>query len=115
VTAALENEGYQVQVAHNMSEAMTMAGQFHPALAIIDYYIPDGNGDEVCRAFKANEQLSNIALVMHSQRKENLAEALEAGAMDLIWKEEHQGSILAKSPLENGQMGAVFVFTFPLG
>lgn len=65
---------------------MTQQRQFE--LAIVDHYMPNGNGDELCRALLSNPKSRDTTVVMHSQSRDVLELALNAGAIDLIWKDD---------------------------
>ncbi len=84
----LHANGYEVLVAASMDEALTVARREQPELAVIDFFMPGGNGDELCRALTRDPRTRDITLVMHSQRKEVIEDALHAGAIDLIWKDD---------------------------
>jgi CheY-like chemotaxis protein/HPt (histidine-containing phosphotransfer) domain-containing protein len=80
--------GYAVLVAGSMDEALAIARREQPELAVIDFFMPGGNGDELCRALTRDPRTRDMTLVMHSQRKEVIEDALHAGAIDLIWKDD---------------------------
>jgi CheY-like chemotaxis protein len=84
----LRANGYEVLVASSMDEALAIARREQPELAVIDFFMPGGNGDELCRALTADTRTRDMTLVMHSQRKEVIEDALHAGAIDLIWKDD---------------------------
>lgn len=84
----LTANGYQVELAENMEEGLDTARRFHPDIAIIDYFMPGGNGDELTRALLEGPKTSDITCVILSQRNDVVEKALEAGAVDLIWKDE---------------------------
>jgi CheY-like chemotaxis protein/HPt (histidine-containing phosphotransfer) domain-containing protein len=84
----LRNNGYEVLLADSMTAAMRLAQRHQPELAIVDYYMPGGNGDELCRALLADVRTRDVTVVMHSQRREVVEESLNAGAIDLIWKND---------------------------
>jgi CheY-like chemotaxis protein len=84
----LSSNGYEVLLAGSMQEALERARRERPQLAIVDYFMPGGNGDELCRALLADDRTSDITVVMHSQRREVVEESLDAGAIDLIWKND---------------------------
>ena len=84
----LRSNGYMVTVAHSKLDALEKVKEHDFQLAIIDYYMADGNGDELCRALLRNPVTQDITVVMHSQDKGVLDVALEAGAIDLIWKDD---------------------------
>jgi signal transduction histidine kinase/DNA-binding LytR/AlgR family response regulator len=84
----LHANGYKVELASCMQEALTKVETWLPDLAIVDYYMPGGNGDELCQALLANQATKNITVVMHSQKKDATEVSLRAGALDLIWKDD---------------------------
>ncbi|AUB82729.1 response regulator [Candidatus Thiodictyon syntrophicum] len=84
----LRNNGYAVVIANSMDEAVAVAQHHKPQLAVVDYFMPGGNGDELCRALLADDRTRDITVVMHSQRKDVIEHALDAGAIDLIWKDD---------------------------
>ena len=84
----LSSNGYEVLLAGSMQEALELARLERPQLAIVDYFMPGGNGDELCRALLADDRTSDITVVMHSQRREVVEQSLDAGAIDLIWKND---------------------------
>jgi len=84
----LQEAGYDVEIAHSMNEAISKAHKQSFSLAIIDYHMPGGNGDELCENLLADPLTKDIALVMFSQRKDIMERALKVGAMDLIYKDD---------------------------
>ena len=84
----LQEAGYEVVTANSLKEGLQVARAEKPRLAVVDYYMPGGNGDELCRKLLSDPQVNNIAVVMFSQRKEVMEMALESGAMDLIYKDD---------------------------
>ena len=84
----LRNNGYAVLIADSMTSALELARRHKPQLAVVDYFMPGGNGDALCRALLADDRTRDITVVMHSQRKEVIEDALDAGAIDLIWKDD---------------------------
>ncbi|MEG3640940.1 two-component system response regulator [Magnetococcus sp. PR-3] len=84
----LSQSGYDVVLAESVQDALDKARQEHPLLAIVDYHMPDGTGADLTRALLAEEATSDILVVMHSQSLDVIADSLEAGAIDLIHKED---------------------------
>jgi len=87
-TAILEEAGYEVVTANSLKEGMEVARIHQPVLAVLDYYMPGGNGDELCRNLLNSKEIKDITVIMFSQRKDVVEESLEAGAMDLIYKDD---------------------------
>ncbi len=85
----LEGAGYNVVTAMGFNEGLAVARREQPCLAILDYFMPDGNGDELCQKLLEDPLVPNIvAVVMFSQKKEIVESALKAGAIDLICKDD---------------------------
>ena len=80
---------YEVITTKNGTEAWEiLQGEQPPNLAIFDWMMPDIDGVEVCRRARALDTLSHLYVIMLTTRdtKEDLAEALDAGADDFISK-----------------------------
>ncbi len=93
--ALLEENGYQVLLAGSMAEALDVARAERPPLAIVDYYMPDGNGNELTEALLADPETRDILVVMHSQR-DVVEESLAAGAIDLSYKDDPRDVFLLR-------------------
>src|SRR5207237_6329037 len=48
----LSERDYDVDVAANMTEALAKTATQFFDIAIVDYFMPGGNGDELCRALR---------------------------------------------------------------
>lgn len=48
----LESNGYQVTVAGCCEEALSHCSETPPDVALVDYNLPSGNGDEVCKQMR---------------------------------------------------------------
>ena len=62
----LENSGFEVSVAHNGSDALTLAEDQKPDVVLLDINLPDVNGFEVCARLKQHDATKGIAVVFHS-------------------------------------------------
>jgi len=82
----LELEGYQVTTALNGMEAIRLAEQQMPDLAILDVMMPDMNGYELCRKMRQPPFDKKIPIVMLTATSgdKDRQEALDAGAND-VW------------------------------
>ena len=83
-----QNRNYAVQTAGGMVEALRISKTFRPDLGILDFYMPDGNGAETARALLAQEENREALVVIFTQKSEVERIALEAGAMDVLYKDE---------------------------
>lgn len=84
----LSSIGLTVTTADSVAEGLRVAQENPPDLAIIDYYMPDGNGDELCQKMAADAQLNTVPTVMFSARRDARERALASGAIDLIYKDD---------------------------
>jgi DNA-binding response OmpR family regulator len=84
----LRSRGHAVEVAYDGSEALGIAGRFHPRFAIIDIGLPEMNGYQLARKLKRLWPSSPPILLaltgygQHSDRKR----ALRAGFSDHLVK-----------------------------
>ena len=85
----LEQQGYEVMVATNGSDALENAAATPaPDLILLDIMMPDIDGYEVCRRLKANAATRDIPVIFLTARasSDDEAKGLELGAVDYIMK-----------------------------
>lgn len=87
VEMALKASTWQVVGVDNAQDAMQAARQ-SPSVILLDYYMPDGSGYDVCRALKSDSQTNSIPIVMLGGSYKNFDEALarQAGADEVLMK-----------------------------
>jgi DNA-binding response OmpR family regulator len=76
LTIILEEEQYRVKKAYTGLEAVTLFQEFQPDLVLLDYMLPDINGDEVAqkiRAFHPEKQVP-IILISAAHNAEKIAQ-----------------------------------------
>jgi two-component system cell cycle sensor histidine kinase/response regulator CckA len=79
----LEAAGFSVRDAVNGLDALAIAREFQPTVAIVDVHLPDMDGFEVCRRLKSSEQTAGIAVLQISAMyasDEARVTALDGGA-----------------------------------
>ena len=88
-------EGHEVMTAHNGEEGLRAAGQFKPALVILDIMMPGMDGWEVCRRLRME---SNVAILLLTARDEvaDRVRGLDAGADDYLVKPFALEELLAR-------------------
>ena len=88
VGSTLLREGYDVLRAADGAEALSLARQKLPALAILDLSMPEMSGLEVCRVLKSDPLTSPISVVLLSARTGEVDRivAFELGADDYVKK-----------------------------
>jgi DNA-binding response OmpR family regulator len=84
----LERSGYRVVAARDGEEALRIARDEKPAVAILDVMMPKLTGIEVTAALRAGEETSQIPIILLTARvqERDIALGLEAGADDYIRK-----------------------------
>lgn len=86
--ALLEGQGYELVLAQNGQEALSLASQHRPDLVLLDVMMPDIDGFEVCRRLRMDPRLSEvpILLITSLDDRESRLRGMSAGADDFITK-----------------------------
>jgi two-component system KDP operon response regulator KdpE len=95
VRTALESAGWDVHESTGVRPALLEAGRRRPDLAIIDLGLPDGDGIDFVREFRAWSAIPVIVLSARSGEASKIA-ALDAGADDYLTKPFAVGELLAR-------------------
>jgi two-component system, OmpR family, KDP operon response regulator KdpE len=95
VRTALESEGWSVHEARTLREGLLEAGTRKPDLVVLDLGLPDGEGMEFIRDFRAWSHMPVIVLSARSGETDKI-EALDAGADDYLTKPFGVGELLAR-------------------
>ncbi len=85
----LEADGrFEVATAQTGYDAGVMTQQFEPDVVVLDYMLPDINGNVVCRTIRENEDLTHIKVLIISGmvNPAEVSKLMEAGADDFIKK-----------------------------
>jgi DNA-binding response OmpR family regulator len=88
VTFRLERSGYTVVQAHDGEEALNLAQETRPDLALLDVMMPKLDGFEVTRRLRASEATSRMPIILLTARAQDadVQEGFDAGADDYIRK-----------------------------
>jgi excisionase family DNA binding protein len=78
----------QLQMTDNGIDALVLVGAFKPHLIILDVYMPELDGIEVCRRLKMKPETSSIGVIIHSAHLTRAIEenAISAGAICAVSK-----------------------------
>lgn len=92
----LEGEGYQVELASSMAEALQRIRAVD--LTLLDVVLPDGNALDLCRLIRATPELSRHPIILLSARGSatDRARGLKAGADDYLAKPFDAEELLAR-------------------
>lgn len=91
----LEKEGFEVVVAHNGMDGISLFKNEMPDLVILDIMLPKKDGYEVCRELR---KISNIPIIMLTAKGETFDKVLglELGADDYIVKPFDPKELIAR-------------------
>ena len=92
----LKDEGYRVITASSGEEALELFEGEDPQLVLMDINMPGTDGLEVCRRLKADGKTCSTPVIMMTGFSYSRAEALEAGADDLIYKPFEVGDLVGR-------------------
>lgn len=84
----MQLEDVEVIEARDGAEALALAKQHLPVLALIDHMMPEMDGVEVCRAIRSHHSTREMPVIMLTARadEQTKLQALEAGASDFLTK-----------------------------
>ncbi len=86
---ALGRDGrFDIRTASTGFDAGVEADRFRPDVMVLDYMLPDINGNVVCKTIRESEELRNIRIIIISGvvNKSEIDALLKAGADDFIRK-----------------------------
>ncbi|MCW1926483.1 ATP-binding protein [Luteolibacter arcticus] len=84
----MQLDNVDVVEARDGAEALALAKQHVPVLALIDHMMPEMDGVEVCRAIRENHATREMPIIMLTARadEQTKLQALDAGASDFLTK-----------------------------
>jgi len=94
----LSGEPYDLAFAADSSEAFALAMADHPDLVLMDVVLPNVDGLEATRRFRAHPDLANIPVVMLTGQsgREIVIESRRAGAADFLVKPIDRSVLITK-------------------
>jgi two-component system, OmpR family, KDP operon response regulator KdpE len=96
VRKALESEGHEVAEAATLERGLIDAGTRRPDLVVLDLGLPDGDGVDFIRGFRAWSSAPVIVLSARAGEADKIV-ALDAGADDYLVKPFGVGELLART------------------
>lgn len=92
----LDRDDFTIHTAKSGSEALDKARAIEPDLILLDLYMPDMNGDAICREIRADPEIGQtpILMVTSQQKAANLVTCVEAGCDGFIFKPFSQEQLL---------------------
>ncbi|WP_298037378.1 response regulator [uncultured Desulfuromonas sp.] len=94
----LEDSGHTVVTAKSGEEALSKLDRVEPDLALLDLYLPEIDGDEVCRRLRAGERWRRLPVIMVTAagKQEEILKCLDAGCDDYLTKPVNKKDLLEK-------------------
>jgi two-component system KDP operon response regulator KdpE len=92
---SLAVEGFEVQTAVSVSEAMALLQHSPPDVVVLDLGLPDGDGIELVREVRKRQSLPILVVSARHQEAQKIA-LLDAGADDYLTKPFSVGELLAR-------------------
>lgn len=82
------DERFEIKTAATGYDAGMLTEQFRPDLMILDYMLPDVNGNVVCRTVRQNPDLAGMKIIIVSGvvNQEEIDDLLQAGADEFVKK-----------------------------
>ena len=92
------DERFEVRSAESGYDAGVLTHEFRPDLIILDYMLPDVNGNVVCQTIRSNDEFRNtrILIVSGVVDQTEVDGLLKAGADEFIKKPFHTESLFAR-------------------
>lgn len=96
--ALLEKHGYHVDTAVDIADATDKVTSRQYDIAIIDYFLPDGTGDSLCREIRDNDDTAHIttAIITGTYVDKAIISSLDAGAVECMFKNEANELFMAR-------------------
>lgn len=90
---------FEILTAFNGRQALELALREKPALIFLDLYLPEINGDEVCRQLKNNPETCDIPVIMVVQpgNSHDLKQCRDAFCDDILYKPVRRDEFLRAS------------------
>jgi DNA-binding response OmpR family regulator len=96
ITMILEDEGYSVDTTTENNDTVKTVKKIKPDLVLLDIWIDNEDGREICQELKKDGLTSNIPIVVISASQGAAQMAMEAGADDFIAKPFEIDDLLTK-------------------
>ena len=89
IVDVLDRDGrFDTETASSGYEAGIATERFRPELILLDYMLPDVNGNIVCQAIRGNPEFESIKIIIVSGvvKRDEIAQLIKSGAEDFIRK-----------------------------
>jgi DNA-binding response OmpR family regulator len=82
------DQRYEIKTASSGYDAGMLTEQFRPDLILLDYMLPDVNGNIVCQTIRRNPEFASTKIIIVSGvvKEDEIEQLLKSGAEDFIRK-----------------------------
>ena len=94
----LSSQGYAILLARSGFDALALAFSKKPDLILLDLFLPDISGEEVCRELRRHAPTAKVPVIMLTVKREEAdkVRGLEIGADDYVTKPYSAQVLLAR-------------------
>ncbi len=96
VSTYLTKEGYICEMVSTVKEAHSKLAAFEYDVVLLDIGLPDGNGIDILRAIKAEENNTGLIIISAKNAIDDKVEGLNLGADDYLTKPFHLSELNAR-------------------
>ena len=86
VTLVLEQRSYEVVTGSTIKSGVALAGSQHFDLYLLDSWLPDGSGLDLCRQIREFDEVTPIVFYSAAAYEIDRSEAIESGAQAYLVK-----------------------------
>lgn len=99
VAHVLRNNGFRARVAPNGKRALSLLRRKAPDLILLDVFMPEMDGFEVCRIIRSDAQTASIPIIFFTAAddEDSIRKAFELGAQDYVTKPFKPSELLART------------------
>lgn len=98
VLAVLQKNNFKIRVAKKWNTALKLLSRHQPDLILLDIFMPEMDGFELCKTIKENPAYSSVPIIFLTARddEESIRKGFELGAQDYVIKPFHTSELLAR-------------------
>lgn len=86
VAAFLTEKGYDITVFPSLAKAQEIIAARPPALCLVDFHLPDGDGAQLCRWIRSRFPELPVIFITVNNQLNDMTDSFRAGADDYITK-----------------------------
>lgn len=96
--SVFSKNNYRVRIATKGLAALKLLQQYPPDIILLDIYMPEMDGFEICRWIKNNPEFNSIPIIFltSSNDEESIRQGFELGAQDYVVKPFNHSELLAR-------------------